>query len=195
MSDEKAKKPIWKRWWFITIAVIFIIGIATSEDKEASSVSTSNSSSTNSDEKKSSDLSVGEQFSLGDFAYRIENVESLKRIGNEFINSESSPGASFVVVTFIIRNDGNETKTVLTSDFKIIDEKGREFKTSSDATTTLSMSGDSDFILSELQPGIQKQSVTAFEVPDEVLSQGFTLVVPEKGVFNSGEAKIRIGPM
>lgn len=139
-------------------------------------------------------LAVGEQFTLGDFTYVTQDVETRKRLGNEFVNSTANQGASFVLVSFLIRNEGNQTETVLTDDFKIVDQRGREFRPSADATTTLSMSGNSDFLLSQLQPGITKQSMTAFEVPDEVVRQGFTLIVPEKGLLGSDEARIAIRP-
>lgn len=201
MADDKPKKPLWKRWWVWAIGIFILIAIGSSGDDTATTSSTAPAPSAASDvptedapTEAAPALAVGDQFTLGDFTYVIDDVDVRRQIGNEFVNEQASSGASFVVVSFRIRNEGNETETVLSDDFKIVDQRGREFRTSSGATTALAMSGGgNDFLLSELQPGIMKESITAFEVPDDVIQSGFTLVIPQKG-FSSNEARIAIQP-
>lgn len=132
---------------------------------------------------------TGESFRLGGFTYRVTAMEMVDRIGNQFLNKNAGPGALFVIVKYEITNTGNETETVLAGDFEILDDHGRRFRPSSEASTTYAMAGgDNDLLVSELQPGITRASVQVFEVPEASLREGIDLRIPEKGVWGSGEA-------
>jgi predicted SnoaL-like aldol condensation-catalyzing enzyme len=135
-------------------------------------------------------VNVGEEFKLGKFTYLIKEIWSASTVGSGYAGKTASDGAVFVVVRFSIRNDGNETETVMADDFRIIDAKKREFHPSSEANTALVMSGGKDMILSQLQPGVKKDSATAFEVPEAVVCNGYDLVIPEKGFLGSGKVVI-----
>lgn len=136
---------------------------------------------------------LNEPFKLGSFTYTILAVEVGDKVGKGYSVKKASEGASFVVVKYKLRNEGNETETVMTDDFKIVDAKGRQFRPSSEANTALAMSGeDKDLILSEVQPGLTKSMATAFEVPSDVAEGGFELVIPEKGMLGTGEVRIAL---
>ena len=142
--------------------------------------------------KKPKQPKLGEDFKLGSFTYSVKSVEVVDEAGSGFAKKKPSEGAQFVLVHFTIRNEGNATATVSTDDFKIVDAKGREFRPSSEANTALSMSGGKDFLVSELQPGIKKNTVTAFELPEDSAKGVFTLVVPEKGFLGTGSVRITL---
>lgn len=133
---------------------------------------------------------LGEEFRLGDFTYAVKKVSTSTSVGDGYAAKRASPGAVFVVVEYSIRNDGKSTATVLTDDFKIVDEQGREFAPSVEGNTAIVMSGDKDLALSQLQPGIAKVMQTAFELPEPATKGVFSLVIPEKGLFGSGSVKI-----
>jgi hypothetical protein len=65
-------------------------------------------------------------------------------------------------------------------------------KAGSEANTALEMSGHKDLIVSELQPGLTKKMVTAFEMPDATARGTFTLVIPEKGLLGTGSVRITL---
>jgi len=135
----------------------------------------------------------GETFKLGDFSYRIDKGKKQRTVGRGYARRKAPKGAKFFLVSYGIRNDSNETATVMASDFKLEDAKGRTFRPSSDAQTALAMSGvDIDAIVSELQPGIAKGGICAFLVPADALSPGLFLVVPEKGLLSTGEARVKL---
>jgi len=136
---------------------------------------------------------IGEEFQLGDYKYKCLAANSLNQIGNQFVTERPSPGAVFVVVTYTIENCSNESQTIWNEDFSLIDSQGRKFNASSDANTALVMvSDDQDFLVSELQPGIPRTMQQAFEVPQQVLEADLTLIVPKKGSWVGGEAKVTI---
>jgi hypothetical protein len=94
-------------------------------------------------------------------------------------------------VNFTIRNDSNTTQRVLADDFKIKDQRGREFSNDSKAGTALLFSGGkNDVFLREIQPGLSSKGVTVFRVPADILEQPMVLVVPEKGFFSSKKVTI-----
>ena len=140
---------------------------------------------------------LGKEFTLGDYKYKIISVSKEWRIGKdlfgEFIGETPSPGASFVVVTYTIENCTNESQVVMADDFKLLDSQGRTFDTSSNVSTALTMhTEDKDFLLSQLQPGIPRRMQQGFEVPSKALESEVTLIVPKKGLWSSGDARLTV---
>ena len=131
---------------------------------------------------------LNEEFRLGEYTYNIKRVVTDIAIGSGYAEKRATEGARFVMVEFTIRNDSKTTQTVLTDDFRIVDEQAREFSPSSEANTALAMSGEKDFMLTQLQPGLTKTMHTAFEMPDAAAKGVITLVIPEKG----GTGSVRI---
>jgi hypothetical protein len=141
--------------------------------------------------------SVGDTFTLGDFKYTINGVSARKAIGTtafgRFMGETASPGATFVIVSYTMENVGSESQTVLSDDFQIQDGANRTFKGSTKANVALlTESEDKDFLLSELQPGLPRTMQQAFELPEKVLEAPITIVIPEKGLFSSGKAKVQV---
>jgi len=131
---------------------------------------------------------IGESFRLGNFSYTIAGASMTTLIGDTYPTS----GAVFVVVNYSIRNESNKTRTAMTNDFVLKDAESREFSPSANANTALSMTGQvDDFILTELQPGLTKQSMVAFEIPAAAFKGELILVVPEKG-WGAGKREIVI---
>jgi hypothetical protein len=146
-------------------------------------------------EKKTRQVQLGEAFALGHFAYKVAVAEKSNTIGSAYSRKRAPEGASYVVVRYGIRNDGNQTETVMASDMTVRDGKGRTFRTDSGAETALAMSEGHDFILSELQPGITKTTAAAYLVPNDAIESGLTLVVPEKGFLGTGAVEVPLeGP-
>lgn len=137
------------------------------------------------------DYSMGEEFQLGDYKYVIQRAEHRTRVGSRFSGEDASPGATFVVIHFTIENCSKKTATVLSDDFELVDSEDRKFKPSSNANTAL-LSQNKDFLLSELQPGIRRPMITAFEIPQSAIAGGLTLIVPKKGIFGFGKATVSL---
>lgn len=130
-----------------------------------------------------SSISIGTPFRLGDFIYTIKKVQKRKQVGNQFYNFSAQDGATLLLVKYDIKNEGNETKTVMTDDFMLKDYKGRTFRSSSEGNTAYLMDGGKkDILVSEVQPGLKKEMASVFEIPNDSFStNGLQLIVPEKG--------------
>ncbi len=134
--------------------------------------------------------SIGERFKLGGFAYRILDVTVTRYIGNRFYGERAGENGVFYVIHFEIENLQGATDTVITDDFKIIDARFIEYSPSSAATTALAMSGKKD-MFTQLQPGIRKKSMTAFELPLISAVADLKLIVPRKG-FSIQKVKVQL---
>jgi hypothetical protein len=137
-----------------------------------------------------------QKFRLGDFTYEIKRCELRARLGSEFLSyTKPGAGAVFVLVRFVIANETKKTATVMSDDFTLRDAPGREFQPASKALTALMMEDENkDFLLTEIQPGIEKESITAFEVPKTALTSDLILIVPEKGFAGSKTVEVLIKP-
>lgn len=159
--------------------------------------------------------SIGESFRLGDFSYTITSAQKMNHIGGSDLEGAlidalaqglqkelglqnqpraqpSGDSAVYLVVRYRIKNEGSESAVVSTTDFTVVDAKGRKFTTSSDATSELVMNQGADFLLSELQPGIGSDGVQAFQMPRNSFEGELILVVPEKGFLSSGEKRVKL---
>lgn len=134
---------------------------------------------------------LGESFQLGSFLYKIKGVRTRSIIGNQVHSESPSEGAVFLVVSYTIENTGDETSTVLANDFKIKDSSGRIYTPSNTANSALNVEYDNKEILfSQLQPGIKKEGLTAFEVPEKSIEKPLEFIVPTKKMFSSEKAVI-----
>ncbi len=127
---------------------------------------------------------VGETFRLGDFSYRILGSRDEGYVGRPPLAVEAGLGGRFLIVRYSVTNESNKTRTVVSDDFILRDGKGREYRPAAKALTALLSSEENkDFLLSELQPGLQHVTSTAFEVPTQSIygDGSLTLIVPEKG--------------
>ena len=140
--------------------------------------------------KGSKRIGIGEKFRLGDFTYQINFSETRTSIGPSFARVAASGNGVFVIVHYSITNESDKTRTVLSDDFVLRDSKGRTFRPSSKALAALAMtSTEKDLLLSELQPGLERETATAFEVSDD---SELVLIVPEKGLFGSKRVEVRL---
>jgi hypothetical protein len=134
---------------------------------------------------------LGKAFQLGEYTYTITGCKTVATLGDAFGHPRSGPGATYVVVTFSVRNESKRTRAVPTDDFKLEDANGIIYRNCRDATTALWTSGnENDLFLNEVPPGMTTRSVSAFEVQVASLKQPIKLVIPEVGLFASGTAAV-----
>ena len=137
-------------------------------------------------------ISLGNAFTLGSFAYQVDHVTMTSEIGNQSVSKRATEGASFVLIEFYVRNETSSTKTVDADDFFLIkDSRNRKFSPYTSANTILAMVyEDKDFILTELQPGLTKYMIVAYELPSDALAQNISVIIPGKVEINVPLAEI-----
>jgi hypothetical protein len=132
-----------------------------------------------------SNAAMNESFKLGGFSYTISSAQRTPNFGlNE---------ASILAVYYQIKNEGNESAVVSTSDFEVVDSKGRKFTPDSKAMAEFFPNAEADFGLTELQPGISENGGQVFKLPESSFDGSLILVVPEKGIFSTGAKRVKLG--
>lgn len=123
----------------------------------------------------------GQPFRAGDFSYTIQSWLTTQSVGSGHLAHAAPEGATFVAVGYNVRNDGQRTATVsASSGIGLIDAQGRNFRADSRAMTTASMASDDvDYILRELQPGLARDSIVIFAVPEDALDGPMEIEVRE----------------
>ncbi len=118
--------------------------------------------------------------------YGIYSVRLTSSIGGTEFTQATRAGGRFVILELVVRNDSKEAREISLTTAKLIDAQGNTYSTSSEGETALTMSGDSEaeFLLSQLQPGIEKYLKIVFDVPEG--KKAFTLRIPH-GMFSGGE--------
>lgn len=201
MPDDKKKRMGCGKIVLIVVGALVVLavirGMVGEEDRSSdrdSARSRDARSATRNEQPKKQMYTIGQRFQLGDFAYTVDEVGEHETIGDvEFgLGERAGKGGVFLVVAFTIENLTNETQTVLTDDFELVDTRGRKYRASADATTALALNSGQDWILAEIQPGLPADQLTAFEIPQNSVTPGLYLVIPEKGFFSSGNAKVML---
>jgi hypothetical protein len=126
---------------------------------------TEKTSSLNAEEPKQEYKKIGDQVEIGNFSYLVKQASFAKAIGNEFMKKTAD--GLFLVVNVSFRNNDNEEHTLDNSLFKLTDENGTEFESSSEGETALEMSGKSTLFLKQCNPNITKSGFLVFEVPED----------------------------
>jgi hypothetical protein len=191
-ASARKKKRHWRK--ALGIAVLLLVGLAILGLKAPQSRGQRSTAAgpvptlTASAGSKADDVyPLGKGFQLGEYTYTITGCKTAATLGR----MRSGPGATYVVVTFSVRNESKRTRAVPTDGFKLEDAKGIVYRNCRDATTALWLSGnENDLFSNEVPPGMTTRSVSAFEVQVASLKQPIKLVIPEVGLFASGTAAV-----
>ena len=126
---------------------------------------------------------MGETVSIGYTSYVIWRAWwSNKLSNNSFLDDR--PNASFLFIKLSVRNDNKKPRIV--PPFKLIDENGAEYETSSKAWAVEGGIG----VLESLNPGVQKRGVIVFDIPE---THRYKLRV-SGGYWSAADALIEIVP-
>jgi hypothetical protein len=178
----KAKKPLYKRAWFIILAVIVVLGVAANlgggdadTDAAASGADAAAPDAVAPDAaapdaaapvaepavEESSNPGIGEPAADGKFTFVVNGVDcSATEIGSEYMNTTAQ--GQFCMVDVTISNTGNEAQSFFGDNAKLFNAEGQEFSADSEAAIYLE---DSSSLYEEINPGNTLNSKVIFDVP------------------------------
>lgn len=147
--------------------VLFAIGVISSLINGGSqrSTPTINSASQVSAPKSTNQVATkvykeGETVNIGYTSYAVwRSWWSTKLSDNQYMNE--TPNAAFLFVELTVRNNDKKARTI--PPFKLIDENGAEYDSSSKAWRVK----DSIGLVEELNPSVEKRGVIVFDVPQQ----------------------------
>ncbi|MFZ6025243.1 MAG: DUF4352 domain-containing protein [Bacteroidota bacterium] len=170
--EQQKKKTSWGKKILIGIGVLFIIGVIGSQLEDNEQVGQKvNEPANNQEEKKPSNepkveyQKIGDQIEVGDFSYLVNGIQFKKSIGDEMYNQVAD--GIYLIIDLTFRNNDTEQHKLDNSFFKLTDETGTEFLSSTDGESALEMTGKSTLFLKECNPKIQKRGFLVFEVAEK----------------------------
>jgi len=169
-----AKKPFYKKAWFIVLAVLAVIGIATSQngggtnDTAASGGATSGAAdaadtdaAADAPAPEASTFGIGQPAADGKFSFVVSSVDcSQTRIGNEYFGTDAQ--GQFCMVNVAVSNIGDKAQTFFGDNATLFNAQGQEFSADTEAAVYLE---DSASIYEEINPGNTLNSKVVFDVP------------------------------
>jgi hypothetical protein len=109
-------------------------------------------------EKARFEKGMGETLTIGYTSYVVWRAHWSDRLSsNQFLNKR--PNAKWLFLDVSVRNNDKKARTI--PPFKLVDEQGREYESSSDAMMIENAIG----VLDSLNPDVTKQGYVVFDVP------------------------------
>ncbi|QDI90250.1 DUF4352 domain-containing protein [Salicibibacter halophilus] len=211
-SEQKVKKPIYKRWWFYVIIGVVVIGVfgdaddeevASDEEAEAEEASeeadteaTEDEEATeeeateeeNGDEEEQQTYSLDDEIEIDDHHFVVHDIDTATDIGSEHVPHEAS--GTFVLLDVTYTNNDSESVRMSSSDFQLVlddstydSDTGAIMRANQEGTDT----GDT-FIGEQVNPGSEINSTVAFDVADDVAEDEDLQLKIDVGIFGGEEA-------
>lgn len=188
------------KWALIIIVGIVVINAMTGGDEETATETTSNETkaeetTTTTEEPKEDAVKtakIGETATIANVGFTVKDVEETQAISQEYGEDITTDG-KFVIAEVAIKNDKKEALTIDSSFFKIKTGEGVEYEptTSGEVMVAMSMNGEDDFFLQQVNPGLSKTGKVVFEVPADVdLSK--TVLHAQTGFFGTESIEISL---
>lgn len=173
MTETAPKKASrFKRHPILTgLGVLFILGVIawggkwtkTATTQVASNQTQTTSTSETNPTPVATTFKVWDIVPTGKITYKVSDVKSLQTVGSKYAPRQAN--WVFKVIWITIKNTSKEPLTVDSSLFKLIDDQGREFSSSTEGRTALSMQWEKDFFLTQAQPGLDTAGKLIFDIP------------------------------
>lgn len=160
--------------------------VETETDSESATEQEVEATEEDGEERNNEVYGIGDYVEVGKLAYTVHSVETTNILesDNQFIDPATTDG-QFVIVEIEAFNNDSETRMVDSSMFKLIDDQGREFNTSTDTDVMMVLDESLNLFLQDINPGISKTGKLVFELPNDVSS--YELQVSSGFGFAGGE--------
>lgn len=161
-QEASAKKPIWKRWWFIALAILVIAGIGSSlggdKDKTAAPRPSGTATGTPTSTRGPG---IGDPVRDGKFEFVVSKVDcGHDRVGSRDFGDEAQGKFCFVHMT--VENIGDEPQSFFGDNQLMFDAAGREFGADTEAQIYLD---EGNAIYEEINPGNKVRGIVVFDIP------------------------------
>lgn len=196
MSNEKAKKPFYKKWWVWLLAVIIIGAIASGGEDTPESADSEEPTENKADAPKATEekpakeevkvAGIGEVVKVGDAEFIVNSTSTAKNVGGQF---GSNAQGTYLLVNVTVKNVGNEAITTDTSFFKL---KAGEKTYEADSTASIHTDTDLKFFLQQVNPDISNTGTVVFDVTDEVIANPDLMLQVQTGFWGTETGEIKI---
>lgn len=147
-------------WTIIVLGGLIGLSIIGNALKTGNNSASSNTPAKATAEKQKQEYKMGETINIGYTSYAVWKAWFSSRLSdNEYLDEK--PDALYLFVDLTVRNDDKKARTI--PPFKLIDENGAEYETTSKAFAVEGALG----MLDSLNPGVEKRGFIVFDVPKD----------------------------
>ena len=130
---------------------------------------------------------VNETVTTEDFEITVTSIKKLKKVGNEYFNSEPASGGIYLAITYTYKNISEKPMGMFdTPSFYLYDSNDVKYKTDTGASSLYASELElNEKVLSELNPGISVNGADVFEVSQEKIKEGNwkLKIVADKNIY------------
>lgn len=180
-TQEKEKKK-GSKWWLIIVVIVGIFVLFKLVGGSPNNITqTASVESSKTDDRKY--YNMGQQVDVGYMSYVAWQAKWSHRLSsNPYLDQK--PNARYLIIQITARNNDKKARTI--PPFRLIDEDGAEYDTTSNAFILEGALG----LLDDLNPGVQKEGFIVFDVPTH---HDYKLKL-SGGYWSSDEALVEIIP-
>ncbi|WP_370890280.1 DUF4352 domain-containing protein [Janibacter sp. GXQ6167] len=144
------------------LAMTMVGGSDSGSNTDSSSAGKDGSGDSEAGAPKAGSPAIGDAVRDGKFEFVVKSVKTgVDSVGNDILGEKAQ--GQFVLVNLEVTNIGDEAQYFADSDQKLVDDKGRSF--ASNSTAGISIEGNEDVWLSEINPGNTKKGTIVFDMP------------------------------
>ncbi|MDZ5711610.1 DUF4352 domain-containing protein [Jeotgalibacillus haloalkalitolerans] len=214
-KKDKVKKPIYKRWWFIALAVIVVIGVignlgedtevaeepeteATSADTESAASEEEATEETEAPEEEAAEeepaeeenaeetAGIGTPLDVEGVEFTINSVSTATEVGDEFLGATAK--GEYLILDVTVMNNKNEAITTDSSFFKLL---ANDATYEADSEASIYANTDNNFFLEEVNPGLSNTGLVVFDAPAGLDLSAATIQV-QTGFFGTETGEISL---
>lgn len=159
-------------------------GAAATPTPAAAPAATPTATSTPASTAQATTHDIGDTFTVGSggqaIQYRVTDMKKRQTLGSGVLAEEAD--GVFVVVAIEMTNQADESVSISSNLFTLVDDQDREYDTDSDATVAV----ENNVVFEQLDPGVEKSGVLIFDVPTD--QTGRKLQIDPAGMFSTADS-------
>lgn len=167
----------------VVVVIVIVIAIISAVMGGGDSGGESGSSK---DEKQ--EYAIGEKVKVDDLEYTVNSIERADTVGGQYTSSTAD--GKYIVADVTVKNNGNESITIDTELFKILN--GDATNGADAAASTEANPSDIGFFLEQLNPSSEKTGKVVFDVSEKTAQSDKLKMQVSSGMFGTKKANINL---
>ncbi len=132
---------------------------------------------------------IGTPVKAGDLEWNVTNGRYATELVSQFGEFGNSKTGNFVIVDFVVLNDGTEATTIASQSLALLDGEGRRSETDPDAFEYVDPA--KNVFLEQVNPGVTAEGEVIFSVAPD--AEEFILEVGDASFFGGETAQVNLG--
>ena len=132
---------------------------------------------------------MGTPVTAGDLEWNVTNARYATELASQFGEFGENKTGNFVVVDFLVTNNGNEATTVASQSVALLDGQGRRSETDTDAFEYVDPA--KNVFLEQVNPGVTGEGEVIFSVAPD--AGEFVLEVGDASFFGGETGRVNLG--